>query len=128
MSDPTAGLYKPLEKFERTLGECFKILARKRDVRVGCENANRQTDECVITVAQQLQKSMNVIAGWLELLQCEKLNQQDARRAIRSMNRSVKRQVKLIEELLDVSQNSNGKTGLPLIRVPPTVLATDIGS
>jgi signal transduction histidine kinase len=110
MSDPTAGLYKPLEKFERTLGECFKILARKRDVRVGCENANRQTDECVITVAQQLQKSMNVIAGWLELLQCEKLNQQDARRAIRSMNRSVKRQVKLIEELLDVSQNSNGKT------------------
>ncbi len=44
------------------------------------------------------------------MLQCEKLNQQDARRAIRSMNRSVKRQVKLIEELLDVSQNSNGKT------------------
>jgi signal transduction histidine kinase len=96
------------------LGECFKILARKRDVRVGSETANRQKDECVITVAHQLQKSTNVIAGWLELLQCEKLNQQDARRAIRSMNRSVKRQVKLIEELLDCSQNSNGKLRLSL--------------
>src|SRR5690348_15786744 len=110
MSDPTVDLYKPLEKFQRTLGECFKILARKRGVRVGSETANCQKDESVITVAHQLQKSMNVIAGWLELLQCERLNQQDARRAIRSMNRSAKRQLKLIEELLDVTQNGNGKT------------------
>ncbi len=109
MSDPTAALYKPLEKFEGTIGECFKILTRERDARVRSETANRQKDQCVINVARHLQKSMNGIAGCLVLLQCEKLNEQDARRAIRSINRSVKRQVKLIEELIDVSSKQQRK-------------------
>lgn len=49
-----------------------------------------------------------------------------ARRAIESINRSVKRQVKLIEDLLDASQISNGKLRLNLREIGITLVFQDI--
>lgn len=114
MSDPKAALFKPLDKFEETVGECFEHFTREREARVRAETANRQKDEFLMMVAHELRNSMNSIVGWLELFQSEKLNKPTARQAIESINRSVKRQVKLIEDLLDASQISNGKFRLNL--------------
>lgn len=114
MSDPKASFFKPLDKFEATIGECFELITREREARVRAEIANRQKDNFLMMVAHELRNSMNSIVGWLELFQSEKLNKPTAGRAIESINRSVKRQVKLIEDLLDVSQISNGKFRLNL--------------
>ena len=109
MSDLTVALFKPFEKFEETVGECFDLISREREARVRAETANRQKDEVLMIVAHELRNSMNSIVGWLELLRHEELSGPIARKAIESINRGVKRQVKLIEDLLDLSQISNGK-------------------
>jgi signal transduction histidine kinase len=126
MSDPRAALFKPLEKLEETLGEYFELLKSEREARVRAETANRQKDEFLMIVAHELRNPLNLIAGWLKLLQCEKLNEQAARRAIEAINRGVKRQVSLIEDLLDVSQISNGKLHLNLREIEIAPVLEDI--
>ena len=117
MSDLTVALFKPFEKFEETAGECIELLTREREARVRAETANRQKDEFLMIVAHELRNSMNSIVGWLELLRHEELSGPIARKAIESINRGVKRQVKLIADLLDLSQISNGKLRLDLREV-----------
>lgn len=126
MSDPTVALFKPLDKFEDMVGECFEFIRREREARVRAETANRQKDEFLMIVAHELRNPLNLIVGWLELLQYEKLNEQAARRAIESINRGVKRQVKLIEDLLDVSQISNGKLRLNLREIEIAPIFEDV--
>jgi signal transduction histidine kinase len=117
MSDLKVALFKPFEKFEETAGECFELLTREREARVRAETANRKKDEFLMIVAHELRNSMNSIVGWLELLRHEELSGPIARKAIESIDRGVKRQVKLIEDLLDLSQISNGKLRLDLREV-----------
>lgn len=126
MSDPTTSLFKPLEKFEETVGQCFELITREREARVRAETANCQKDEFLMMVAHELRNSMNTVLGWLELLQSEKLNEATARRAVESINRSAKRQAKLIEDLLDVSQISNGKFRLNLREIEIVPVFEDV--
>lgn len=126
MRDLTALLFKPFEKFEETLGECSELLTREREARVRAETANRQKDDFLMIVAHELRNSMNSIAGWVELLRHEKLNGPTAKTAIWSINQSVKRQVKLVEDLLDVSQIRHGKFCLSLREIEIVPVLEDV--
>ena len=126
MRDLTALLFKPFEKFEETLGECSELVTREREARVRAETANRQKDDFLMIVAHELRNSMNSIAGWVELLRHEKLNGPTAKTAIWSINQSVKRQVKLVEDLLDVSQIRHGKFCLSLREIEIVPVLEDV--
>jgi signal transduction histidine kinase len=112
MSDPTAALFKPLEKFEETLGECFELVTREREAHVHAETAIRRKDKFSMIAAHELRKSVNSMAGWLELFRNETLDEPAASKAIESMNRLVKRQEKIVEELIDVSEKPETKVTL----------------
>lgn len=114
MSDLTALLFRPFEKFEETIGECSELIMREREARVRAETANRQKDDFLMLVAHELRNSMSSISGWVELLRHDNLNGPAARKAIWSINQSVKRQVDLVEDLLDVSLITHGKFCLSL--------------
>ena len=126
MTDRTALLFKPFEKFEETAGECCELIMREREARVRAETANRQKDDFLILVAHELRNSMNSIAGWVELLRYEELNGPTAKTAIWSINQSFKRQVKLVEDLLDVSQIRHGKFCLSLHEIEIVPVLEDI--
>ncbi|HEY8562585.1 MAG TPA: HAMP domain-containing sensor histidine kinase [Pyrinomonadaceae bacterium] len=114
MSDSGCALFEPLEKLQKSLGECFEFFTREREARVRAETISRQKDEDLLIVAHELRNSMNVIAGWLASLQAGKLNKPAAERAIESIDRGVKRQVKIIDDLLDAPGITGGKLRLEL--------------
>jgi signal transduction histidine kinase/ActR/RegA family two-component response regulator len=74
--------------------------------------ANRLKDEFLATLSHELRTPLNAIVGWLQLL---RLSPRDAvlrERGLASLDRNAKIQVRLIEDLLDVSSITSGKLRL----------------
>jgi signal transduction histidine kinase/DNA-binding response OmpR family regulator len=75
--------------------------------------ANRLKDEFLATLSHELRTPLNAIVGWSQLLRMERLSAQ-AGHGLDVIERNVKAQTKLIEDLLDVSRISTGKMRLNL--------------
>lgn len=114
MSDAQTILYQPFDELKSKVGECFEIFERERSARIRAENDNRQKDAFLAIVAHELRNPLQSIVGWLELLRCETLEEPTGRRAIEAINRGVRLQTKIIEDLLDVYRITNGKLQLNL--------------
>jgi signal transduction histidine kinase len=82
------------------------IFARERE-------ANRLKDEFLATLSHELRTPLNAIVGWTQLLRMEKLPR-EAVHGLDVIDRNVKAQTKLIEDLLDVSRIITGKMRLNL--------------
>ena len=80
------------------------IFARERE-------ANRLKDEFLATLSHELRTPLNAIVGWTQLLRMETLPE-EATRGLDVIDRNVKAQTKLIEDLLDVSRITTGKMRL----------------
>jgi len=80
------------------------IFARERE-------ANRLKDEFLATLSHELRTPLNAIVGWTQLLRLETLPE-EAARGLDVIDRNVKAQTKLIEDLLDVSRITTGKMRL----------------
>lgn len=94
------------------------IFTRDRD-------ANRLKDEFLATLSHELRTPLSAILGWSELLK-RKHGPKDIERGLEVIQRSVRSQMKLIEDLLDVSRINNGKFKVQLkeIRLQPVVAAS----
>jgi signal transduction histidine kinase/DNA-binding response OmpR family regulator len=77
------------------------IFTRDRD-------ANRLKDEFLATLSHELRTPLSAILGWSELLK-RRHTPADIDRGLEVIQRSVRSQMKLIEDLLDVSRINNGK-------------------
>jgi signal transduction histidine kinase len=73
--------------------------------------ANRLKDEFLATLSHELRTPLNAIVGWTRLLRAEKLPE-EAMHGLDVIERNVKAQSKLIEDLLDVSRITTGKMRL----------------
>jgi signal transduction histidine kinase/ActR/RegA family two-component response regulator len=71
--------------------------------------ANRSKDEFLATVSHELRTPMNVILGWLEILQNENPDKATVDQALQTLDRNARVQVELINDLLDVSRIISGK-------------------
>ena len=78
------------------------------------EEANRVKDEFLATLSHELRTPMNAIVGWTSLLAAGDLDPQTTGRAIASIDRNAKAQVRLIEDILDVSRIVSGKLRLKI--------------
>ncbi len=87
--------------------------------------ANRLKDEFLATLSHELRTPLNAIVGWTQLLRMEKLPD-EATHGLDVIDRNVKAQTKLIEDLLDVSRITTGKMRLNLrnIMLSPIINAT----
>ena len=74
--------------------------------------ANRLKDEFLATLSHELRTPLNAILGWTQLLGQEELSQDERSHGLSVIERNVKAQGKLIEDLLDVSRISTGKMRL----------------
>ena len=74
--------------------------------------ANRMKDEFLSTLSHELRTPLNAILGWTQLLRMGKPSENELSRGLDVIERNVRAQTKLIEDLLDVSRITTGKLRL----------------
>ena len=80
-----------------------------QEARLGAEKANRAKDEFLATLAHELRTPLTPILGWTVMLRSGNLDQAGILRGLEVIERNVRVQTQLIEDLLDVSRIVTGK-------------------
>lgn len=88
------------------------------------EEANRIKDEFLATVSQELRTPLNAVVGWAAMLRNQTLDPALAR-PIEVIHRNAQAQVKIIEDILDVSRIVTGKLRLDPRRIDLVTVARD---
>jgi signal transduction histidine kinase/FixJ family two-component response regulator len=91
-----------------------RLLASERAARIEGERANRLKDEFLATLGHELRTPLNAITGWVELLRVEPDNPETIREGVEVIERNVRAQAQLIDDLLDVSRIISGKVRLDI--------------
>ena len=73
------------------------------------EEANRAKDEFLAVVSHELRTPLNAILGWAKMLNAGALSDEQARKAMATIERNAQAQAQLIDDLLDVSRIITGQ-------------------
>jgi PAS domain S-box-containing protein len=88
------------------------LLARERAAREQAESATRAKDEFVAMVSHEIRSPLNSILGWTQMLRAGKIDQEETARALEVIERNARAQLRIIEDLLDISRVITGKLTL----------------
>jgi PAS domain S-box-containing protein len=89
--------------------ELQAAVAREKEARGTAEEANRLKDEFLAIVSHEVRTPLNAITGWAHMLRGGKLNPEQTSRALETIERNTALQVRIINELLDISRIISGK-------------------
>ena len=95
------------------------LAARAEAARADAEAASRMKDEFLATVSHELRTPLNAIYGWTRMVRSGELDRRQAEKAMQTIERNTRAQIKLVEDLLDVSRIVAGKLTLELRTVAP---------
>ncbi|MBD2196139.1 MULTISPECIES: PAS domain-containing protein [Calothrix] len=101
-----------------------KLLQQEQAAREAAERANRIKDEFLAVLSHELRSPLNPILGWTKLLQSRKLDESKTVEALATIERNVKLQTQLIDDLLDVAKILRGKLSLNLTSVNLSFIIT----
>ena len=73
------------------------------------QEANRAKDEFIATLSHELRTPLNAMLGWAHMLRANVLPPETQRRALDTLERNVRTQAQLVDDLLDVSRIVAGK-------------------
>jgi signal transduction histidine kinase len=71
--------------------------------------SNRAKDDFLATVSHELRSPLQGILGWLTLLQGGRLDAAQTARALQSVERSVRLQAQLVNDIMDIARIESGK-------------------
>ena len=97
--------------------QLVRLLAREQAARKEAETANRAKDEFLATVSHELRTPLNAIAGWVQILRKNVNDAESFAHGIEIIDRNVKMQTKIIEDILDVSRIITGKLNFDITPV-----------
>src|SRR5215471_12558793 len=101
---------KRMEKAREHLLIYEQEARREADVaRRRAEEASRSKDEFLATVSHELRTPLNHMLGWLTMLRAGKRQADKTQKAFENIERNVRAQARLIDDLLDVSRIISGK-------------------
>jgi signal transduction histidine kinase len=92
---------------------------REQEARDEAEAANRAKDEFLATLSHELRTPLTAMLGWSRMLRTTKLDEAVAARALEIIERNAEAQVRLIEDMLDVSRIIAGKLRLEIQPLDP---------
>jgi signal transduction histidine kinase/CheY-like chemotaxis protein len=85
-----------------------EALARAQAAREEAEAANRAKDEFLAVLSHELRTPLNAVYGWARMLRMRTLGSAAAEHALDVIERNAAAQVRLVEELLDISRVVTG--------------------
>jgi signal transduction histidine kinase len=98
-------------KLQTTAAELFELekqkqglLEKEQKARLSAEQANNTKDEFIAIVSHELRTPLNSIAGWTRILRTDDLSDNTKKLALEKIEKNLRSQTKLVEELLDYSQ------------------------
>lgn len=96
------------EKISGELQESEKekgfLLEREQKARHAAEESSRAKDEFISIVSHELRTPLNSIAGWSRILHINNLSEETKAKALQTIDKNVRMQTKIVEDLLDMSQ------------------------
>jgi signal transduction histidine kinase/ActR/RegA family two-component response regulator len=88
------------------------------------QEANRAKDEFIATLSHELRTPLNAMLGWAHMLRGNILPPETQRRALETLERNVRTQAQLVDDLLDVSRIVAGKLHIKGDEVDVTTVVT----
>jgi PAS domain S-box-containing protein len=85
---------------------------------------NRLKDEFLATLSHELRTPLNPILGWTNLMRANKLSPIKTTQALEIIERNVRQQMSIINDLLDISSVSKGKLNLETCPIDLTEIIT----
>jgi signal transduction histidine kinase len=102
-------------KLQKTAADLFEteqqkqgLLEKEQAARLSAEQANRTKDEFIAVVSHELRTPLNAIAGWTRILRTGDLSDNTKKLALEKIEKNLRSQTKLVEDLLDYSQIVSG--------------------
>lgn len=92
--------------------ERAEILVRERTARSRAEAADRTKDEFLATLSHELRAPLQAIGNWIYLLKSQALDSGTTARALDTIERNLRTQTQLVDDLLDVSHLVAGQVSL----------------
>ena len=112
----TLALQEANERLRVEISEREEAERLRRRALVEADQANRLKDEFLSTLSHELRTPLNAIFGWARILRSRDLDPGTAH-AVEVIERNAQAQVRLIEEVLDISRIITGKMTLSLEHV-----------
>lgn len=94
------------------VAERESFLAAERAARSDAERLSRMKDEFLATLSHELRTPLNAIQGWTSLLKGRPARPEDIRNGLEVIERNVRAQSQIINDLLDMSRIISGKIHL----------------
>lgn len=99
----------------KTAAEMFELQNRKQVLyeneqaaRRAAELANKTKDEFIAVVSHELRTPLNAIGGWTNILRMDNLSSATKKLALEKIEKNLRSQIDLVEELLEYSQIISG--------------------
>jgi signal transduction histidine kinase len=89
--------------------ERSELLAAERASRQQAEAANRSKDEFLAVLSHELKTPLTAVHGWVQLLKTREVDRQTTEKALAVIDRNLRIQNQLIDDLLNVSKIISGK-------------------
>jgi len=97
------------ETAKRARAEAEHAAAENERLYRQAEESSRLKDEFLATISHELRTPLSAILGWARMLRMGQLTEEDARKALETIERNARAQAQLIDDLLDVSRIITGK-------------------
>jgi signal transduction histidine kinase len=88
------------------------LLENEQKARFAAEQANTTKDEFIAVVSHELRTPLNAIAGWIRILRTDNLSQNTKTLAIEKIDKNLRLQIKIVEELLNYSEILSGNINI----------------
>ncbi len=106
-------------KLQATAAELFVLeqqkqglLEKEQTARLSAEQANKTKDEFIALVSHELRTPLNAIGGWTRILKTGDLSANTKNLALEKIDKNLRSQTKLVEDLLEYSQIVSGTVRL----------------
>ena len=120
-------LKKAIEEAEAANRERLYLLDSEREARSEAERASRMKDEFLATLSHELRTPLNAVLGWANILRLGKLQGEELKQGLETIERNARVQAQIIEDLLDMSRIISGKIRLDVQRIDlPAILNESI--
>lgn len=110
-TDSKGGVFFAVDLTDQKRGEedRARLLESERQARSAAEAANRLKDDFLATLSHELRTPINAVFGWVQLMSRGTMDAASTQEGLRVIERGVRTQVRLIDELLDVNRVESGK-------------------